>query len=251
MIMASVQARMGSTRLPKKVLKIIAGKPMLWHIVNRLKKARLINKIVIATSTNERDKPIWEFAKHYGIESYAGSEENLVDRHFQAAKRYKADVIVRITADCPLIDPRVVDKVVKHFLDGNFDYVSNVVKSTYPVGLDTEVFSYGALKRVWKEAKTPLEREFFTVYMRDHPEIFKIGNVVQKKDLSHMQWTVDTKKDLKFIREIYKRLYKENKVFCTDDVLDLLKKHPELMEINKGVKRPESRIESLRSINLM
>ena len=233
MILASVQARMGSTRLPGKVLKPIVGKPMLWHIVNRVKRAELIDKIVIVTSTKKRDSSILKFAEQYGVASYAGSEEDLVDRHFQTAKKFKANAIVRITADCPLIDPQVIDRVIRHFLDGDFDYVSNVVKRTYPTGLDTEIISYSALEKAWKETKTPLQRWRFTIYLRNHPEMFKLGNVTHEEDISHMRWVVDTEKDLRFVREIYKALYKKNKIFYMKDILDLLKKRPELVEINK------------------
>ena len=246
--MACVQARMGSTRLPRKVLKTIVGMPMLWHIIQRLKRSKLIDKIVIVTSIKKRDIPILKFAKNNGVDSYAGSEEDLVDRHFQAAKKFKADILVRITADCPLVDPEIVDKVIQFFLDGNFDYVSNIIERTYPDGLDVEVFSYSSLEKIWKEAKTPREREFFTVYMRDHPEIFQIGGIKQGEDISYMQWTVDTEKDLKFAREIYKRLYKKNKIFYMKDILSLLKKHPELTEINKGIAREESRLKSLKDL---
>ncbi|MEW6070046.1 MAG: aminotransferase class III-fold pyridoxal phosphate-dependent enzyme, partial [Candidatus Thermoplasmatota archaeon] len=243
MIVAHVQARIGSTRLPGKVLRDIVGKPMLWHIVNRLKRSKLIDKIVIVTSTNEEDKAILEFGEKEGIETFAGSEEDLVDRHYQAAKKYKADVIVRITGDCPLVDPKVVDKIIKYFLDGKFDYASNIEKCTYPDGLDVQVLSYSALETIWKKCKKPLERELFSAYIKLHPEKFKIGNVEQEQDLSHMRWTVDYEEDLRFVREVYKRLYKKGEIFYMEDVLQLLKKEPELMDINKGLKSPEGRIE--------
>lgn len=244
MIVAHVQARMGSTRLPGKVLIDIVGKPMLWHIVNRLKWSKLIDKIVIVTSTNEKDETILEFGEKEGIETYAGSENDLVDRHYQAAKKFKANVMVRITADCPLVDPKIVDKIINYFLGGKFDYVSNVEKPTYPDGLDVQVFSYSALETMWKKAKK-FEREYFPIYIKLHPEMFKIGSVEQERDISHMRWTVDYEEDLKFVREIYKRLYKEDEIFYMEDVLRLLKHHPELIDINKGLKSVEGRTGSL------
>lgn len=241
-VVAIVQARVGSTRLPKKVLKRILGKPMLWHVINRLKKAKLIDEIVVATTQREEDELIVRLSDESGVKSFAGSEEDVLDRYYQAAKTHKADVIVRITADCPLIDPHVVDRVVKHFLDGDFDYVSNTCvepwaacKQTYPDGLDTEVFSFNVLKNAWKEAKMQSEREHVTPYIWKQPDVFKIGRVQYSKDLSHMRWSVDYEKDLRFVREVYRRLYKKGGFFNMEDVLTLLSKYPELMEINSEI----------------
>jgi spore coat polysaccharide biosynthesis protein SpsF (cytidylyltransferase family) len=228
------------------VLKNIIGKPMIWHVIDRVQRSTLVNGIVLATTTNKEDKPLLELAKESGVKSYAGSEDDVLDRYFQAATKFGADVIVRVTADCPLIDPKVVDKVIKHFLDGSFDYVSNTVKLSYPDGLDVEVFSYEALKRAWEGAKRSSDREHVTSYIRNHPKIFKIGSLEHEKDLSGMRWTVDTEKDLKFVRKIYKRLYKKVKIFLKRDILELLKKQPELMDINKGILRNEGYIKSLR-----
>lgn len=238
-VTAILQMRIGSTRLPKKILKNIAGKPMLWHFTNRVKKAKLIDEIIIATTTKDEDDMIVKWARSNGLKHYRGSTEDVLDRFYQTATKFKAEVIVRVTPDCPLIDPEVMDKVIKYFLDGDFDYVSNTIKRNYPDGLDTEVFSYDALKKAWKEAKMASEREHVTPYIWKHPKMFKIGSVECEEDLSHMRWCVDTERDLEFVREIYKRLYKEGKVFHMSDVLKLLKKHPELMEINKGIARDE------------
>lgn len=245
-VVAIIQARVGSTRLPKKVLKKILGKPMLWHLINRVKKARLVDEIVLATTTKREDKSLLELAKESGVNSYAGSEDDVLDRYFQAATKFGADVIVRVTADCPLIDPQVVDNVVKQFLDGSFDYASNTVKLSYPDGLDTEVFSYEALKRAWEGAKRSSEREHVTSYIRNHPEKFKIGSVEHAKDFSGMRWTVDTEEDFKFVSGIYKRLYTKGRIFLMKDILKLLGNQPELMEINKGILRNEGYLKSLR-----
>lgn len=227
--------RIGSTRLQKKMLKSIVGKPMLWHFMNRVKKAKLIDEIIIATTTKDEDDAIVKLANDNGLKYYRGSTDDVLDRFYQTATKFKVESIVRVTPDCPLIDPEVVDKVIKYFLDGDFDYVSNIVKRTYPDGFDTEVFSYGALKKAWNKARLASEKEHVTPYIWKHPEMFRIGSVEHERDLSHMRWCVDTDRDLKFVREIYKRLHKEGRIFLMKDILELLKKHPELMEINKGI----------------
>jgi len=224
----------------------IAGKPMLWHVLNRVKQSKLINEVVLATTKKEEDAPLLKIAEECGTKCSAGSEEDVLDRYFQAATKFDADIIVRVTADCPLIDPEVMDKVTSHFLKGDFDYVSNNIKPTYPTGLDLEVFSYNTLKRAWEEARWASEREHVTPYMRNQ-KMFKIGNVEHEKDLSGMRWTVDVKEDLEFVREVYKRLYKKGRIFLMGHVLKLLEEHPELMEINKGIARNEGYLKSLKN----
>lgn len=251
MISAIIQARMGSTRLPKKVLKNIENKPMLWHIIQRVKKAELVDKIIIATTIKEEELPIAGVAEKTRVDFFRGSENDVLDRYYRAAKKYKAKVIVRITADCPLIDPRIVDKVVKYFLENDFDYVGNTLKRTYPDGLDTEVFSYRALEKAWREAKKSSEREHVTSYIWNHPQMFKLSNVENNKDFSYMRWTVDEERDLKFVREIYKRLYKKGKIFYMRDVLKLLKRYPELMDINKNIVTNEGYLKSLKEDKIL
>jgi len=251
---AIIQARTGSTRLHNKVLKDVAGKSMLWHVVNRIKKSKLVDTIIIATTDLEEDKVLLKLAEKWNIDSYAGSENDVLDRYFQASIKYKLKVITRITADCPLIDPHIIDRIVEHFLSGDFDYVSNTLKPTYPDGLDTEVFSFEALKRAWKEAKHTSEREHVTPYIWKHPEKFKLGRVKYDKDLSYMRWSVDEEKDLEFVKVVYKQLYKEGKegkFFYMEDVLDFLKKHPEMMNINKMITRNEGYLKSLKEDKLM
>jgi len=242
---AIVQARMGSTRLPGKVLMDIAGQPMLRRVIERLKHTKLLDDIVIATSTNDEDKPVIKLAEQNKVKSYAGSPNDVLDRYYQAAKLYKADVVVRITADCPLIDPQVVDKVIKYYKAGKYDYVSNVVKPTYPDGLDTEVFSYRSLTKAWQEAKLTSEREHVTPYIWKNTAIFKIGGIQNTTDYSSLRWTVDDRKDIEFIREVYRHLYKKNKMFYMGDVLGLLKQHPELLKINQGTARNEGYTKSV------
>lgn len=244
---AIVQARMGSTRLPGKVLKDVSGKPILWHVIDRLRYSNLIDEIIIATSTNHKDDAILKFATENGIKSYAGSENDVLDRYYQTAKKFRVEIIVRITADCPLLDPHEVDKVIRRFTEGDFDYVNPGLDSNYPDGVaEVEVFTFKALEKAWKEAKKPSEREHVTPYIWNHPKKFKLGKIQYKENLSHMRWVVDVERDLTFVREIYKRLYKNGKIFHMEDVLKLLKEHPELMEINQGIIRNEGYLRSLK-----
>lgn len=244
-IIAIVQARIASTRLPGKVMTKISGKNMLWHVVKRVQHAKKIDDIVVATTSLKEDEKILKLTSEMGVKSYAGSEDDVLDRYYKAAKKYHADIIVRITGDCPVVDPHIVDKVVQYFLENRYDYVSNTIKPTYPDGLDVEVFSYNALEKAWKEAKLLSEREHVTPYIRK-PENFKIGNFKNDIDLSDMRWTVDGQKDLDFVREIYKNLYPKKQLFLMQDILKLLKEKPELMDINSGINRNEGYIKSLK-----
>ncbi len=236
-VVAIVQARMRSSRLPGKVLMDIAGMPMLLHVINRLKCSKFINDIVIATSISPEDSAIEKFCKSQRIKVYRGNEIDVLDRYYKAAKFYNADPVVRITADCPMIDPQVLDRVISEYLRGmkDFDGASNVVERSYPRGLDAEVISFSSLERCWKEADNDYQREHVTIYIYENPGSFKLCSVVNDKNLSHLRWTVDEENDLKFAREIYQRLFKKDKIFLTSDILDLLEKEPHLKEINKSV----------------
>jgi spore coat polysaccharide biosynthesis protein SpsF len=242
-IVAIVQARMGSSRLPGKVLKEVAGKPVLWHLINRLRKSKLLNGIVIATTINEIDKPILKLADSMGIDTFSGSEMDVLDRYYQASTKFKADVICRITADCPVIDPRIVDKVIKHFLDGKYDVV---FAAHYPDGIDTEVISYGALEKAWKEARWASEREHVTPYVYKNPDLFRISEVKSEIDLSGYRCTLDENEDLCLIREIYSYLYREGDIFYLEDILDLYQKYPHLKQINQKIKRNEGYAKSIK-----
>ncbi|PKP51251.1 MAG: acylneuraminate cytidylyltransferase [Candidatus Altiarchaeales archaeon HGW-Altiarchaeales-3] len=168
---------------------------------------------------------------------FRGSEDDVLDRYYKAAKEVNADVVVRMTSDCPLIDPKVSDKVIETFLNNHCDYCSNCLKRTYPQGLDTEVFSFEALEEAWKEAGEYYQREHVTPYIHENPGKFKLLTVSNDKDLSHLRWTLDTIEDFNFINEIYKRLYNEEKIFYIEDILKILDKEPELIEINKHIKQ--------------
>jgi len=245
-VVAIIQARMGSTRLPGKVLKEIVGKPMIWHVINRVKHAKELDDIVVATTSLKEDKQILDLASEIGVENYAGSENDVLDRYYKAAVMSEADVIVRITADCPLADPNVIDKVIRYYRTNDFDYVSTSIKPTFPDGIDVEVFSFPALDKAWSEAKLASEREHVTPYIWKNPNIFKIENYENDFDISYMRWSVDEESDLEFVKKIYGLLYMENKLFYMEDVIDLLMKSPELTGINKDIVRNEGYLRSLK-----
>ena len=230
MIVAIIQARMGSARFPGKTLAEICGRPMLWHVCNRVRASRLVDNVVVATTEHPSDDAIVDFCGREEIACFRGSEEDVLDRFYCAALAYNATVIVRITADCPLVDPDVIDRVVERFLEGNCDYVSNTLRYTYPDGLDVEVFSFNILERAWREARKPSEREHVTPYLRT--EKFRIANVesgvVVPAEIS--RWTVDHPADLEFVSSIY-REFADRECFGFKQVLEVLKKKPALAAI--------------------
>ena len=235
---AIIQARMGSTRLPGKVLQDLAGEPMLARVVNRTGRAKTIQEVVIATTTNVLDDVIVELCKARDWSWFRGSEEDVLDRYYQAAKKYQADLIVRITSDCPLIEPEIVDQVVQEFLERwpELDYATNTwPQRTFPQGLDTEVMSRDALDRAWHEDRNPTWREHVTPYIYRNPDRFRIHNVLSQVDYSAMRWTVDTTEDLTFVRQIYD--YFDHDGFSWHEVLKALEEHPEWLEINRHIQQ--------------
>lgn len=235
---------MGSTRLPGKVMTDIVGKPMLLHVVNRVKQAHSVDLVVIATSTHPDDDVIEHFCHQESISCFRGSLNDVLDRYYQAACYFKADVIVRLTADCPLLDPAVIDKVIQAFHASNLNYVANVLEYTYPDGLDTEVFSRKTLERTWQEARLKSEREHVTSYIYNHQELFDIGVVKHDEDLSRLRWTVDEPADLEFVRSVYE--YMGSSTFGMPEILDLLKQHPELEKKNANIMRNMGYIKSIQ-----
>lgn len=229
------QARVGSTRLPGKVMKKILGKTVLIHDLDRIKEMETINKIIVATTDLDEDNIIPKTVEKYdkGVGIFRGSKDDVLDRYYNASKEFNVDVIIRITSDCPLIDPKPSDLVVETFLKNDCDYCCNNMPRTYPLGLDTEVFSFEALERAWREAKMPYEREHVTPYIRENPDKFKMINVRNNVDLSHLRWTLDYPEDFEFITEIYKRLYPKKKIFYMEDILKILESEPNLIDINK------------------
>jgi len=238
-IVAVIQARMGSTRLPGKVLKELLGQPMLWHVVNRVHQAKTLAETVVAATNQPEDDAIVKLCERQDWAYFRGSVEDVLDRYYRAALAFKADIIVRLNADCPLIDPHIIDKVIKAHLSSGADYTFCGVTGGFPLGLDTEVFNFKILERTFKEAKKDFEREHVTPYIYEHPDIFKINSVKATGKLKHpdLRLTVDTKEDFKLIEAIYQRLYRNGKIFYIEDVIDLLDKHPELTAINAGIRQ--------------
>jgi len=238
-IVAIIQARMGSSRLPGKVLRDIHGKPMLQWVVERARKAAALDEVVVAATDDPGDDILEQVCADLHIACLRGSVFDVLDRYYQAAKECQADVIVRITADCPLIDPGLIDLVVQRFLDEKADFAANRLpppyKRTYPIGLDVEVVSFSALERAWKEAKSKHEREHVLPYLYDEPGRFRVLVVDNEKDLGACRWTVDTQPDLRFVQEVVALLPdKEN--FTWLDVLKVVEEHPQLKEINAEIK---------------
>ena len=240
-LVAIIQARMGSTRLPGKVMKEILGKSVILWDLDRISPSKLIDEIVVAIPYGKENDVIVDTIKEYNdqIITTRGSEDDVLDRYYQAAVQSNADVVVRITSDCPLIDPFVIDNIIEHFLDEDCDYCSNSLIRTYPRGLDVEVFSFKALEDAWNETKKDYEREHVTPYIIENPDKFKLLNVANDIDLSHLRWTLDTKEDFEFIDAVYKRIYPKKQLFAMDDVLELLGREPELIEINKHIEQKQ------------
>ena len=244
MILGILQARVSSSRLPGKVLKTILGKEMLWHQVKRIQRSKKIDKLVVATSTHSSDDNIERMCLENNIEFFRGDLNNVLDRFYQCAIKYSPSHIVRLTADCPLTDPEVIDKTIEKHLDTNSDYTSNGNPPSYPDGLDVEVVKFIALKKAWQCAKMPSELEHVTPYIRSHTEIFNNFNLVFEKDLSEHRWTVDEPEDFEFVEKIYLELYKKNKNFNMQDILDLLEKNTHLKNINYHIERNEGALKS-------
>ena len=240
-IAAIVQARLGSTRLPGKILKEINNKPMLWHVVNRLSHSKLIDKIIVATTDLAEDDQVQNFCEENNFLFYRGSSEDVLSRYYNAAKSFNAKIIVRITSDCPVIDFSIIDKMLKEFISGTrmekLDYLSNVLTRSFPRGLDTEIFTFTVLEKAYNEAIQVSEREHVTPYIYNHPEIFTLRNFSYEKDYSFHRWTVDTQEDFNLIENIYKSLYEKNKMFLFEDILKLFEEHPALIEINQNIQQ--------------
>lgn len=237
-IVAIIQARIGSTRLPGKVLLDLAGEPMLVRDVERIRRAQTLDDVVVATTTQPADTAIADLCAERNWPCFRGSEDDVLDRYYRAAIAHQADVVVRITSDCPLIEPAIVDRVVQEFLDlqPKVDYACNMLPHrTFPRGLDTEVVRFDVLERVWQEDKNLAWREHVTPYIYRNPDLFRIHGVVNGMDYSHMRWTVDTPEDLDFVRCIYEHFGHNH--FSWQEVLAVLEEHPEWLEINRHVQQ--------------
>lgn len=236
---AIIQARMSSSRLPGKVLLDLAGQPMLVRVVDRVRRARSVDDVVIATTTDPADDPIETLCCERSYQVYRGSMFDVLDRFYGAARQFGADVIVRVTADCPIIDPDVIDHTVAAFWANQADFAANRLpppwKRTWPIGLDTEVCSFTGLERAWKEAKLPYEREHVMPYFYDVDGRFKVVVTDHDPDYGAQRWTVDTPEDLALLREVFARFAGQD-TFSWLDVLHLMEREPQLARINAGVR---------------
>ena len=241
-----IQARLDSTRLPKKVSKKIQNKPMIWHVINRIKKTHGVEQIILATSDDPSDIPLLKIAKKENIIAFAGNKKNVLNRYFECAKEFSADPIIRITGDCPLIDFSIVERMLKKFLKNDYDYMTNTNPPTFPDGLDVEIFSFKSIEKAHKLAKLKSEKEHVTPYILKNLKKFKIYNFSNKTNLSHFRWTVDEIDDLKLIRKIFAQL-KSKKNFLTEDFLKLFEKNPDVLKINSHISRNEGYLLSLKN----
>jgi spore coat polysaccharide biosynthesis protein SpsF (cytidylyltransferase family) len=239
---AIIQARMGSIRLPGKMMILLAGRPIIFHVVNRVKKSKLVDQAVLATSDEKNNEVLIEEVKKYGIDSFVGDENDVLDRFYQCAKKFNADIIVRITGDCPLIDPKIIDKVIEIFQNNQVDYASNVHPPTFPDGFDVEVFSFGVLEKAWQKAKLKSEREHVTPYIWKNKEFIK-KNLKNDKDFSHLRLTIDEKEDLDFLNLLFEKLNTDN--YEMSDVIQIIKENPELININSKFIRNQGYTKSI------
>ena len=238
-VVAIIQARMGSTRLPGKILKKVQGKTLLEIQLERLQQSTLIEQIIVATTTQAQDDVVVDVCKELAINFYRGSEEDVLSRYYEAAVAFDANVIVRLTSDCPLIDPVIVDEVIEIYArqQDTIDYVSNTLERTYPRGLDVEVFSFEALEKAYEEAVLQRDREHVTAYFYSNPDVFKIDHVKGEQDYSHFRWTVDTPEDCELIELILNELYEDKQLFYMQDVIQLLTRYPEWNDINAHIEQ--------------
>lgn len=239
MIAVIIQARTGSTRLPGKVMKELCEKTVLAHDIERVSQAKLVDEIIIATTTHDSDDVIVHEAERLGVKVFRGSEDDVLSRYYFAAKGAGADVVVRITSDCPLIDPFILDDIIRVFMDGSYDIVTNagndLSKRTFPRGLDAEVFSFEILETAHINAEEKYQREHVTPYIYENAKsVFYYQNDV---DYSKYRWTLDTEEDWQLISEIYQRLYHGMHNFYFKDILSVMEENPELYNINKDIEQ--------------
>jgi spore coat polysaccharide biosynthesis protein SpsF len=237
-IVTVIQARMSSTRLPNKVMMPLAGKPLILRMVERVRASTLSGTVVVATTNDRNDDNLYNLCRQENIEAFRGNSTDLLDRHYQVGLKYKADTVVKIPSDCPLIDPGVISKVLEYYINyfAYFDYISNLHPATYPDGNDVEVIPMEILDIAWRTASKSFEREHTTPYIWERPERFKIGNVTWETDLDYSmshRWTIDYEEDYIFIKTVYDELYPKNNLFGLKDILLLLDKKPYLKKINE------------------
>lgn len=243
---ALIQARVSSTRLRAKVLESIEGHSILEHVIRRVRASQSIRDLIVVTTISPDDIPIVRLCAESGIRVSCGSEDDVLDRYYQCAKLLDADSIVRITSDCPFMDPLLIDHIVETHISGAFDYTSNTLEETFPDGLDIEVMKFDALAKAANEASLPSDREHVTPYIKTHPELFKLHSVLSDIDRGTMRWTLDEPRDLDFIKAVYKELYSDTRLFTTDEILQYLSENPQVAQLNSGILRNEGYLKSLK-----
>ncbi len=236
-IVCIVQARMGSTRLPGKVLKKLVDCSVLEQVITRIKHVSAINDIVIATTTDVQDDVIVEEAKRIGVHYYRGSEHDVLSRYYEAAKLVDADAIVRVTSDCPVIDVAIIDQLIHLFQTEPCHYLSNTLERSYPRGLDVEIFTFDSLATAYRLAEKPEQREHVTPYIYQNPDRFSLVSNTHPIDYSHLRWTLDTLEDWELIERIYEQLYKPGQIFSWHEILALMERQPELTLLNAHVEQ--------------
>ena len=256
-ILTVVQARMGSSRLPGKVLLPLAGQPLLVRMVERVQRSQLAGTVVVATTTEAADDAVAACCAAHEIACFRGDALDLLDRHYQAARQYRADVVLKIPSDCPLIDPAVIDQVLGVYLENpdQYDFVSNLHPATFPDGNDVEIMRFEALETAWHEARRPLEREHTTPYFWENPDRFRLANVGwatgQDFSMSH-RWTIDYPEDYEFIKAVYEALHPSKPTFGLDDILSLLEKRPDIAQLNAhfaGVNWYRNHLDELKTVD--
>ena len=256
-IITVIQARLGSTRLPRKVMLPLAGKPLLLRMTERVLASPLSGQVVIATTTNTEDDEIYNLCISNNLDVFRGNPEDLLDRHYKAALKYNADAVVKIPSDCPLIDPKIISKVINFFLDNSdqFDFVSNLHPASYPDGNDIEIMKIDSLKNAWENAKKNMEREHTTPYIWENPDKYRIGNLLWETGMDYsmsLRFTIDYLEDYLFIKQIYDELYEQNNLFSLKDILKLLEDKPEIKKINEkynGVNWYRDHLNELKTIS--
>ena len=239
MILGILQARAGSSRLPGKVLKPLLGVPMLARQIERLKRSTRLDQLMVATSDQADDEAIARLCAQLDVPCFRGPLDDVLQRFHLAAQRFNPSQIVRLTGDCPLADPELIDQLIELHLQGGYDYSSNCWDPSYPDGLDAEILSAATLRLLAAQAQSPAEREHVTYYIRQHAELFKIGRLNRTPSLAQLRWTVDEPADFELVEQIYQRLYPLNPAFSTGDILSLLAREPQLATLNTKHRRNE------------
>jgi spore coat polysaccharide biosynthesis protein SpsF (cytidylyltransferase family) len=236
--------RLGSTRLPKKVFELLDEKnSVLDYVINQTEKSKLIDNIIIATTILNEDDEIVNYALKRKLDYFRGSSNDVLDRYYQCAKKFSVSTIVRITSDCPLVDPNIIDKVITKFQNNSYDYISNVHPITFPIGIAVEVFSFKTLENTWKNSKLPSEREHVTPYIYNHKEKFRTFNVENPKNLSNIRVTIDRENDLTVVRNIVSKI--RNRPILMSDILNLYQNEPKLFALNQSYDVNEGYLKSL------